>query len=71
MCGISKGVKYGIYGKHSHKNPTLGYNPDSLFSDIGFKEIPLYRYGDGMERFCNAVAKYKEPWMRYESWENL
>jgi hypothetical protein len=35
----------------------------------GVKEVPLFKLGDGMSEFCDAVAAYTEPWMRSDTWE--
>lgn len=59
-CGISRGMKYGIYPETSHSNPNSGQK--TLYQQsCGCKEVPLWKVNEGMYRFQRQLAKYPEP----------
>ena len=66
LCGISRGVKYGLYPMSAMKAPTTLVNGrlrTQINVGVGFKEIPLWKNGEGMGEFVKGVQSYKETWM--------
>lgn len=66
-CGVSRGMRYGIYPETAHKHATAGL-PGWFNFKVGADEVPLFSQRDMMTDFCSDVAKYEEPWMRLEKW---
>lgn len=63
-CGIRRGVKYGIYPKSVFRSPALNY---VKIEKEGVKEKPLFPRGFGMHAFCEAVARYTEPFIERDA----
>lgn len=71
LCGIARGIKYGIYPKTAIKAPQsyLGQKLRTQITyGVGCKEQPLWKNGEGMANFAIQVAAYTEDWMKYEKW---
>jgi len=60
LCGVSKGMRLGIYPKHSHTHPSTGLPSGMGSGKCGFPEKPLFMPGDGMTEFVEKLAKLDE-----------
>lgn len=60
LCGVSRGIKYGIYQKDAHSNPSTGLPNGMSSGKCGVPEQPLFMPGDGMTEFVAKLAKLDE-----------
>lgn len=71
LCGISRGIKYGLYPESIMKSPTTLINGrlrTQINGGVGFKEVPLWKNGEGMGDFVKGVQNYREGWMFDDEW---
>lgn len=61
-CGVTRGIKYGLYPKNAHSFATMGVRKDIYMQrSCGHKDKPLFELGEMMAKFCEDVARYTEP----------